>query len=677
MKQINYPITMKRILPIAVLAVAAALPAAAQHDASYAAEDARQRGYYDRPYLRYEAEEGACDGQLKFLNKPGRYRCSLIQTEASNCRAASLVKTGDYVEWTADADANAMTLRFSLPDGDGGQGRQTTLALYVDDTKMCDINLDSYWAWQWMYSGWIYPDNTPATDGKFARMYFDEVNVLLPGVIHRDSHFRLVREANIDFDITIDFVELEMAPEPVRFEDIADANKVKFTGRASDINRFVQRNGGKTIYFEPGVYDIPDRMYIPHDGTKIVGAGMWYTTFNFTQSSDTPAYWKRGIYSNASNLVVEGISLTTVNNKRYYQNIDSQQVGKGFMGSFGRNSVIRGCRVDHFECGGWIADYDGVTPDGLQVSYCRFRNNYADGFNLSSGSTNCAVTHCSFRNNGDDDQATWSSNINVACNGNMFAYNTAENNWRASSLGFFGGNGHKAHHIVIADAMDCGARVNCDFPGSGFGDTECSFTDITLLRSGGVDRSAEIGGFWGGACPAVQIKGQGAYGLRNIRVENIDVIAPKWQGVAIQGGSIEGLELHNIYVDGDGNDQLGISILRNTTGYGHYSSLVAENCKGVVNFSRVAPNFNFVEDASFSGVDRITPAAANTTMYPGRGAVGMGGLVPGTAVTVFTLTGMVAGNGAADENGNAVVENLAPGMYILTGAGTSRKILIY
>ena len=90
MKQVIYLISMKEILFIAILAIAAALPAAAQHDLSYAAEDARQRGYYDRPYLRYEAEEGACDGQLKFLNKPGRYRCSLIQTEASNSRAASI-----------------------------------------------------------------------------------------------------------------------------------------------------------------------------------------------------------------------------------------------------------------------------------------------------------------------------------------------------------------------------------------------------------------------------------------------------------------------------------------------------------------------------------------------------------------------------------------------------------
>ena len=155
--------------------------------------------------------------------------------------------------------------------------------------------------------------------------------MLLPGTIRKDSKFRLVRESEADFDITIDFVELEMAPGPVRFEDIADENKVKFSGRSSDINRFIQRNGGKTIYFEPGVYDIPDRMYIPHDGTKIVGAGMWYTTFNFTQNSDSPAYWKRGIYCNASNVLVEGISLTTVNNKRYYQNIDSQQVGKRFM----------------------------------------------------------------------------------------------------------------------------------------------------------------------------------------------------------------------------------------------------------------------------------------------------------------------------------------------------------
>ena len=142
---------MNRIIISGLLAMLATAPALAQHDTSYENEDARQRGYYDRPYLRYEAEEGTCDGELKFLNKPARYRCSLLQIEASNMRAASLVKTGDYVEWTADADANAMTLRFSLPDGDNGEGRKTTLALYADGTKMCDIALDSYWAWQWMY----------------------------------------------------------------------------------------------------------------------------------------------------------------------------------------------------------------------------------------------------------------------------------------------------------------------------------------------------------------------------------------------------------------------------------------------------------------------------------------------------------------------------------------------
>ena len=69
---------------------------------------------------------------------------------------------------------------------------------------------------------------------------------------------------------------------------------------------------------------------------------MWYTELYFTASSDDRStYNKRGIETDNSNIVIEGLYINTINNKRYYDNNANYQVGKGFMGSFGANSIIR------------------------------------------------------------------------------------------------------------------------------------------------------------------------------------------------------------------------------------------------------------------------------------------------------------------------------------------------
>ena len=94
------------------------------------------------------------------------------------------------------------------------------------------------------------------------------------------------------------------------------------------------------------------------------------------------------------------MSINTANNKRYYRNNPSFQVGKGLNGSWGESSRVTDVRIDHFRCGAWITGAHNLT-----VEHCRFRNNYADGINLTNNSTGCVVSHCSFRNNGDDDMA--------------------------------------------------------------------------------------------------------------------------------------------------------------------------------------------------------------------------------------------------------------------------------
>ena len=82
-------------------------------------DDDIERGYYDRPYKRYEAEPGKCSGNALFLN-PTTSQTEL-QSEASNQIAAQLTEKDSYIQWTNDEAADGLTIRFSLPDSEDGK----------------------------------------------------------------------------------------------------------------------------------------------------------------------------------------------------------------------------------------------------------------------------------------------------------------------------------------------------------------------------------------------------------------------------------------------------------------------------------------------------------------------------------------------------------------------------
>ncbi len=650
---------MKKI-ELLVMAMVAATSAMAQH--LEFPDDALQRGYYDRPYLRYEAEPDRCQSEAVFLLPEDTYTQTPLQAEASNLTAASLVAKGDYVEWTCDEAADGMTIRFSLPDAADGSGIKGVVGLYVNEVKVRDIELDSYWAWQYTKIQNVsekYPDNTPATT-KFARMRFDEANVLLDEKIPQGATFRLVKEDDNTEAYTIDFVELEPVPAATTFESIEDENKVQYDGSIS-VQAFVNQNSGKTLFFPEGTYTINRKLTISSDNTKIVGAGMWRTTFYFSASSDDHStYSRRGIETSRDGIVLDGVSLTTINNKRYYDNNSAYQVGKGLMGSWGKGSVIRNVRVDHFECGGWIADYSGNSTDGLLIQHCRFRNNYADGINLCSGVGNTIVEHCSFRNNGDDDQASWSTG-NMA-HDNVFRYNTAENNWRASSLGFFGGENNKAHHIVVIDAMEAGIRANGEFSGCGFSsEGECSMTDISIYRSGSIQGvPGTNGGFWGDANAAVHIKAGYYYDLQNFRLENIDVYDARYNGVHIAASNskkVSNFEMHNVSVHGAG--YWGILYDLTLKGNGHYSNLKCYDIEEPA-ISNIPSTFDFTEVAS--GIDNVELAAPQVVGYDGT--ILLQGIDERAEIMVYDLCGVVVARCVA--NGQSVIiTDLTRGMYVV------------
>ena len=646
---------MKKIFVLVVIVVFMPFLKTAAQSVGFA-DDERTRGYYTRPYLRYEAESGSCETNGTILTPT--FVQTELQSEASNQSATQLIAKDSYIQWTNEKPADGLTVRFSLPDAADGTGTQGNIDLYVNDTFIQTITLDSYWAWQYFLKNMSnsYPDNTSA-DNKFPRMRFDEIHVKLDSKIPAGATFRLVKADENDTPYTIDFVELEEVPAPVTFESIADDNKIAYSPDQGQLYVFISRNAGKTIYLPAGKYEVDKRISITGDNTKIIGAGMWYTEIYFTASSDDKnTYNQRGIETYNSNLVLDGLYLNTVNNKRYYQNNDSYQVGKGLQGSFGSNSIIRNVWVEHFECGGWIESSDGLT-----INNCRFRNNYADGMNLSYGSSNTMVEYCSFRNNGDDDMASWSRSTGL-CENNTFRYCTAENNWRASSLGFFGGKQNTAYGCVIIDPMEAGFRVTSDFAGMPFSsDGYSEFHDISVYRGGVASGSPGVGGdLWGNQQGALHINSSTQYDIQNFKIYNIDFYDSKNDAVYIGSGSkyIQNLILKNISIHKTGRYGL---YFYNAKGDGTYCNIQYEDIGAATNTNTISSTFTFTENCDESAI-RL-PESIPFEVISRNGTLFVFGK-ENTIVSVYDLFGRKNYQTAIGVD-HAVISNLCSGIYIV------------
>src|SRR6202000_819 len=95
------------------------------------------------PFTEVEAEDAATHGSVV---GPDRIYTHL-PSEASGRRAVTLTGSGKYVEFTLPKAANAMSVRYSVPDGSNGTGVTTPADLVVNGSKVKDLSLTSKYAW--------------------------------------------------------------------------------------------------------------------------------------------------------------------------------------------------------------------------------------------------------------------------------------------------------------------------------------------------------------------------------------------------------------------------------------------------------------------------------------------------------------------------------------------------
>lgn len=491
-------------------------------------------------YTTYEAEQSELKNGIIENQSSSKEADRATAREASGQAYVDL-PTNASVSFIAQAEANAVTVRYTVPDGESGK-----VEVKVNDTVIGTLDLSSKSNWQYLDNYKYHPDgdvkvhDTPAAD-RLARFQFDEVSQLF-----KEANIKVgdkVTITNIDSTpVGIDLVDLEKAPDAIKQPEnsvsITDFGAVANDG-SDDYQAFMAaiesaKASKKSVYIPEGQFDFSEQLHIyAPEGVKISGAGQWHTKLHFTST-------KIGgggiVFEHGTNKIDFGnVSMDSDLTSRYNEGANY----KGISGTLGHGSSIHDIKIEHFEVGVWIGDYSQNKPlnytDGLTISNATIRNNFADGVNFAQGTSNSTVINSNIRGNGDDGLATWSShhentNAHVAEN-NRFLNNTVELGWRAAGIGIFGGKGHEVANNLIKDNANWGGvRLNTVFKNShnfDLNDTGISVHDNLLVNNGTnadtygrVKGSIDLEEGRDYATPEKVILGE----LKNIKIENNTIV---------------------------------------------------------------------------------------------------------------------------------------------------------
>ena len=439
------------------------------------------------PYTTHEAENATIENGATIQQSTDMESTAV---EATNQTYVELPKKDAAVTFNVTEPANALNVRYTIPDGASGQ-----LDVQVNGSSVGNLDLSSHSAWQYLKGDHEYDQ---AIDGSSARFRFDETRLLLKDIqLKSGDKISLVKKKDDNVPYGIDFIELEQAPAPVAQGEnsISIVDKGASANDDSDDTAALlaaveeAKASGKSVYIPEGRFNFDKQVNIEADNLKISGAGVWHTQLHFTSDK---RYGGGIVFGHNSN----GIELSNLymdSNLTSRYNEDAQY--KAISGTLGKDSKIHDIWVQHFEVGMWIGDYDQTGnmkyTDGLVVENARIRNNLADGINFAQGTKNSTVKNSNIRGNGDDGLAIWSSisdGTNAAAEeNNKFLNNTIESGWRAAGIGIFGGKGHEISGNLIKDVFaGAGIRVNTVFAGHNFdlNDSGIKIHDNTILRSG-------------------------------------------------------------------------------------------------------------------------------------------------------------------------------------------------
>jgi len=519
------------------------------------------------PFTEYEAEAGTTVGGTVLGPTRNVNSTNDIAAEASGRKAVRLEATSSYVEFKNLNPSNSIVVRYSIPDG--GLDSSATLSLYVDGKFRQKLKVTSRYSWSYGAANDfanLAVQNNPGAGTP--HHFFDETHALV-GDIPVSSMVRLQKDGDdtaAHYDI--DLIDMEQVPgpfaKPAGFLSLTDCGAIPNDGidDTAAIQSCVGRS--KNIYIPEGTFDVKSKE-ISVSGTTIRGAGMWRSVIN--------GFFARfDCYGTGCKFYDFGMNGDTTLR-------DDASPETAFTGNGMSGALIEHIWVEHKKVGAW----PGPNTTGLLIRNSRFRDLYADGINLSCGTSNSVVEHTHIRNSGDDSFAVWSANTCAPNNGNVFRHVFAQLPWRANCFGIYGGSS-TIEDSVCADAVQYpGVLVGRMFNANPFGATKIS--GVSLIRAGG-PMYAQQGAFKVNA-------DQGP--VQNIQVSNVDIDSSTYSGIHLAGRStVDTVSFANVNITNPG----GCGILAQLTGSADASYVVVAGASsGLCNEKA----FNFIRGAGNSG----------------------------------------------------------------------------
>jgi hypothetical protein len=469
------------------------------------------------PYDYYEAEDGVTGGGATVIG-PNRTIGDLAG-EASGRRAVTLNTNGAYVEWTTKAPTNTLVTRFSIPDAPGGGGTSSTLNIYVNGQFHKAINLTSKYAW--LYGNEAEPGNSPGAGP--ARHIYDEANVMLNSSVPAGSTIRLQKDAANSGTFAIDFVNLEQVspianPDPARY-----AVPAGFTHQdvQNALDRARQDANLVGVYLPPGDYQTNGKFQVYLKPVRVVGAGPWYTRFLAPSGQENTDIGFRA-ESSANGSVFSGFASFG----NYTTRINGP--GKVFDWNGTANMTVENIWVEHMVCLYW-----GANTDNSTLRNNRIRDMFADGINMTNGSSGNTVANTESRTTGDDSFALFNAQDGGGgeVSGNTFENLSSLLTWRAAGFAVYGGCDNVFRNLYVADTLVySGVTISSlDFgiPMNGFCSSPTTrFENVSVVRAGGH--------FWGAQTfPGIWVYSATKV-FQGIRVSDVDIVDPTYSGIMFQ-----------------------------------------------------------------------------------------------------------------------------------------------
>ncbi|WP_123043842.1 carbohydrate-binding protein [Cohnella candidum] len=485
--------------------------------------------------------------------------------EASGRSAVLLDANGEYVEFTLTSPANAFVLRNAVAENTTG-----TVSIYVNGVDKGNFTVSSKFSY--LYA-------TPTTLGRLgydnsgtkAYWLYEDAQLMLDQVYPAGTKIRIQKDAGDVNWIYVDMIEAENVapaasnPDPSKYVEVSSTKSIE-----QALTEFRQDTTKKGIFIPAGTWTINSKIFLYGRATEIIGAGPWYTKLVAPQDqTNTDVGFNIGSTANGS--VIKNLSAWG----NYVYRVDGP--GKFIDGNGMQNVTIENIWAEHFVCLYW----------GVNSSYNTFRNNrikntFADGINMTNGSSYNIIDNNYARGTGDDSFALFSAvdsggSYNV---GNQYTNLTAVNVRRAAAFAVYGGQGNTFANLYGADTLTYPgftiSSLSFGYNTLGFGAQDTVIDGVTLDRTGG--------DFWTSVGADDKINDYQNFGaiwfyggdrdFKNILVKNVDINNPVYFGLMFQSKSPENLPMQNIRLE-------NINI-NNPTRYGIKLVAKAEDGQGPV-----------------------------------------------------------------------------------------------